>query len=174
MHFISIDNRSKGNDGKLYIHLENGQKIIMPDMINRVPALLLIHDGYRVLYGEAINSYLTPKVEVEQIKATQNNMEPIEISSFSSWGDMSGSITSDHYSYLDQNPDDLSAKEGNGSMRQQRSYVNYNHIDNITPIVDENDHKKKSRMGEEITIDKLQQQRNNELQQMMGKQGPRF
>jgi hypothetical protein len=29
-------------------------------------------------------------------------------------------------------------------------------------------------MGEEITIDKLQQQRNNELQQMMGKQGPRF
>jgi hypothetical protein len=53
IHFICIDKRVKDNN-KIFIILENGQKIIMPENVNRVPALLLLNQGYNVLYGEAI------------------------------------------------------------------------------------------------------------------------
>ena len=39
IHFICIDKRMKDTNNKIYIILENGQKIIMPENINRVPAL---------------------------------------------------------------------------------------------------------------------------------------
>ena len=51
VHFICIDKRAKKPDGKTYIILENGQQIVMPDNISKVPALLLLNDNYRVVYG---------------------------------------------------------------------------------------------------------------------------
>jgi hypothetical protein len=116
IHFICIDKRVKGEDGKTFIILENGQKIILPENISRVPALLLLTKGYQVLYGEQILEYLKPQQQVEVRQATQNNMEPM---AFSLGG---GSIVSDQYSFLDQAPEDLEAK-GNGGMRQMHNYV---------------------------------------------------
>jgi hypothetical protein len=49
IHFISIDKRVKEANNKVYIILENGQKIIMPENINRVPALLLLNQGYKFI-----------------------------------------------------------------------------------------------------------------------------
>ena len=115
IHFICIDKRVKDNN-KTYIILENGQKIILPETITRVPALLLLNKGYQVLYGDQILEFLKPRQEVEIRKATQNNMEPM---AFSLGG---GSIVSDQYSFLDQDPEDLEAK-GNGGMRQMHNYV---------------------------------------------------
>ena len=115
IHFICIDKRVKDGN-KTYIVLENGQKIILPDNITRVPALLLLNKGYQVLYGEQILEFLKPRQEVEVRQATQNNMEPM---AFSLGG---GSIVSDQYSFLDQDPEDLEAK-GNGGMRQMHNYV---------------------------------------------------
>ena len=54
IHFICIDKRIKDSNGKMFIVLENEQKIIMPENVNRVPALLLLNQGYQVLYGESI------------------------------------------------------------------------------------------------------------------------
>jgi len=115
IHFICIDKRVNENN-KTYIILENGQKIILPENITRVPALLLLNQGYQVLYGEQILEFLKPRQEVEVRKATQNNMEPM---AFSLGG---GTIVSDQYSFLDQDPEDLEAK-GNGGMRQMHNYV---------------------------------------------------
>ena len=115
IHFICIDKRVKDNN-KTYIILENGQKIILPENVTRVPALLLLNKGYQVLYGEQILEFLKPRQEVEVRKATQNNMEPM---AFSLGG---GTIVSDQYSFLDQDPEDLEAK-GNGGMRQMHNYV---------------------------------------------------
>ena len=44
IHFICIDKRVTENN-KTYIILENGQKIILPETVNRVPALLLLNQG---------------------------------------------------------------------------------------------------------------------------------
>ena len=121
IHFICIDKRVKDESGKTYIILENGQKIILPENVNRVPALLLLANGYQVLYGEQILEHLNPRQEVEVRQATQNNMEP---SAFSFGGGFSN-IVSDQYSFLDQAPEELEAK-GNGGMRQMHNYVDLN------------------------------------------------
>ena len=116
IHFICIDKRVKDENNKTYIVLENGQKIILPENVTRVPALLLLTKGYDVLYGEQILEYLKPRQQVEVRQATQNNMEPM---AFSLGG---GDIVSDNYSFLDQAPEDLEAK-GNGGMRQMHNYM---------------------------------------------------
>ena len=119
IHFICIDRRIKDNNNKTYIVLDNGQKIILPDNVVKVPALLLLNQGYQVLYGEQILQHLKPRQQVEVRQATQNNMEPM---AFSLGG---GSIASDQYSFLDQDASELSA-EGNGGMRQMHNYVDLN------------------------------------------------
>ena len=121
IHFICIDKRVKDTNNKTYIVLENGQKIILPDNITRVPALLLLKEGYQVLYGDQILEYLKPRQEVELRKATQNNMEPMAFS----FGSGFNNIVSDQYSFLDQAPEELEAK-GNGGMRQMHNYVDLN------------------------------------------------
>ena len=120
IHFICIDKRVKENN-KTYIVLENGQKIILPENVTRVPALLLLNKGYQVLYGEQILEHLKPSQEVAVRQATQNNMEPMAFS----FGGGFNSIVSDQYSFLDQAPEDLEAK-GNGGMRQMHNYVDLN------------------------------------------------
>ena len=123
IHFICIDKRVKESNNKTFIILDNGQKIILPENVTRVPALLLLTKGYEVLYGENILNYLKPSQEIEVRKATQNNMEPMSFS-FNSGGGF-GDIISDQYSFLDQAPEDLEAK-GNGGMRQMHNYVDLN------------------------------------------------
>ena len=121
VHFICIDKRVKDSNNKTYIVLENGQKIILPDNVTRVPALLLLNQGYTVLYGDQILQHLKPRQEVEVKQATQNNMEPMAFSFGGGFSD----IVSDQYSFLDQAPEDLEAK-GNGGMRQMHNYVDLN------------------------------------------------
>lgn len=120
IHFICIDKRVKEGN-KTYIILDNGQKIILPENVTRVPALLLLNQGYTVLYGEQILQHLKPRQEVEVRQATKNNMEPMAFS----FGGGLGDIVSDQYSFLDQAPEDLEAK-GNGGMRQMHNYVDLN------------------------------------------------
>lgn len=123
IHFICIDKRIKDANNKTYIILENQQKIILPENVTKVPALLLLNQGYQVLYGEKILEYLKPRQQQEVKQATQNNMEPMAFSLGGGGG--FGDIVSDQYSFLDQNEDDLKAT-GNGGMRQMHNYVDLN------------------------------------------------
>ena len=104
--------------------LDNGQKIVLPENVTKVPALLLLNEGYTVLYGEQILQKLKPRQEVEVRQATQNNMEPMAFSLGGGGG--FGDVVSDQYSFLDQNAEEMSAKEGNGGMRQMHNYVDIN------------------------------------------------
>jgi len=164
IHFICIDKRTKDANNKTYIILENGQNIILPDNVTRVPALLLLNQGYNVLYGEKILEYLKPKQEVEVRKATQNNMEPMAFSFGGGFGD----VVSDQYSFLDQAPEDLEAK-GNGGMRQMHNYVDLNYADNINTPSDEQNYKSANKIPQELTVEQLQQQREQEFQQIAPK-----
>jgi len=122
IHFICIDKRVKDTNNKTYIILENGQKIILPENITKVPALLLLNQGYKVLYGEQILQHLKPMQQQEVRQATQNNMEPM---AFSLGGGGFGDVVSDQYSFLDQGEEDLKTT-GNGGMRQMHNYVDLN------------------------------------------------
>ena len=156
IHFICIDKRTKDEKGKIFIILENGQKIIMPENVVKVPALLLLEQNYQVLYGDQIYEFFKPKQEVITRQATSNNMEPM---AFSLGG--GGSIVSDQYSFLDMNSDDLNAK-GNGGLRQMHNYVPLSYSDSISTPTEEHD-MKQNKVPEEMTIEKLQQIRDQEL-----------
>jgi hypothetical protein len=157
IHFICIDKRERDQNGKINIVLENGQKIIMPENVSKVPALLLLNQGYQVLYGDNIYNYMKPKQEVVTKQATNNNMEPM---AFSLGGGGFG-IVSDNYSFLDMDSEELNTK-GNGGMRQMHSYVPLNHSDTITTPTDDFDYKQDKLSGD-LTIEKLQQQREQEM-----------
>jgi hypothetical protein len=157
IHFICIDKREKDQSGKIFIVLENGQKIVMPENVTKVPALLLLSQGYQVLYGDNIYNYMKPKQEVVTRQATNNNMEPM---AFSLGGGGFG-IVSDNYSFLDMDSEELNTK-GNGGMRQMHNYVPLHHSDTITTPTDDFDYKKDKLSGD-LTIEKLQQQREQEL-----------
>lgn len=159
IHFICIDKRVKNAEGKINIVLENGQKIVMPENVTKVPALLLLNNNYQVLYGDNIYNHLKPSQEIATKQATQNNMEPMAFSL--GGGGCFGGIASDNFSFLDMDSEDLTAK-GNGGLRQMHNYVPLNHSDIISTPKDEFDYKK-GKSPEGMTIEKLQQQRDAEL-----------
>jgi hypothetical protein len=162
IHFICIDKRVKDTNNKTFIVLENGQKIIMPENINRVPALLLMNQGYQIVYGEAILQQFKVKQEVQVKKATFNNLEPMAFS----FGGGFGSVVSDQYSFLDMDSDSLAAK-GNGGLRQMHNYVDLNYSDQISTPADDFDYKA-TKIPEGLTVESLQQQRDQELQHLTG------
>ncbi len=166
IHFICIDKRVKDQNGKTYIVLQNGQKIIMPENVKRVPALLLLNQNYKVIYGDEIYSHLRPQVDTQIKQATKNNMEPVHFQDgFSAFGGFGGgSIVSDNYSFLDQSDADLSVK-GNGGLRQMHSYVTLNDSMNLTMKLPQDDHEYKAdKIKEgEMSVEALQRRREEEL-----------
>ena len=164
IHFICIDKRERDKNGKVNIILENGQKIIMPENVTKVPALLLLNDGYKVLYGDSIYTHLKPKHESATRQATNNNMEPM---SFSLGGSGGFGIMSDQYSFLDQDSDALNTK-GDGGLRQMHNYVTLNHSDVISTPTDEHKYNQ-DKVPENMTIEKLQQMRDQELSSISAK-----
>jgi hypothetical protein len=172
MHFLCIDRRVKEKDGKTYIVLENGERTQMPDMITKVPALLLLTEKkYDVLYGDNIYEYLKPRQQEVTRQATANNMEPMAFSlaGYGGAGAGFGGVVSDNFSFLDQGAEDLNAK-GSGGLRQMHNYFGLNQSDQIETPKDDFNYKQ-SKTGDNLTIEQLQQQRDNELSSITGKRG---
>ena len=122
LHFLCVDKRVNMPDGSIQLLIKNGQQVLLPPTITKVPALMLVNNGFHVLFGDQIYQHLQPKERIVQKKATFNQGEPdaFSFASFSPSG-----ITSDQYSFLDMNADDLLAK-GQGGLRQMHNYVNFN------------------------------------------------
>jgi hypothetical protein len=149
IHFICIDNRVKKADGSTYIILQNQQEIILPNTVDKVPALLLLNRGNQVIYGENIKKQLYPvKAQTQEVVS---NLEPDAFS----FCDMNASgVTSDNFSFLDQDNDSLSAK-GDGGLRQLRNNMKLDDVDQIeTPPDDYTPNK----VGE-VSMDELQSSR---------------
>ena len=164
IHFICIDNRVKDATGKIFIVLQNGQKIIMPENVTKVPALLLLNQNYKVIYGDDIYKHFKPTQQAQVKQATQNNMEPSAFG-FGGYGSAFGSgIVSDNYSFLDQNDDELSVK-GNGGVRQMHNYVSLNDSMNLTMQLptDEAEYKTDKMKEGETSVEALQRKRDAEM-----------
>ena len=154
MHFINIDKRVKKSNGETFIILENSQEIILPPTVKKVPALLLLNKNHQVISGIAdINNYLEPNTQASTVSATNNNGEPMAYSIGSS-----NYITSDNFSFLDQDPDSLLAKN-DGGMRQQHHYatINYSGVIDTPP-----DSYAPDKIGS-VSIEQLQTKRNSEI-----------
>ena len=152
--YLNIDKRYTQNN-EIYLILENQQKIILPKMITSVPALLLLDNNNKLLFGKDIYKHFKPK-QISLIKDATNNDEPNSFSLGSSFGN---TIMSDKFSFFDMDDNELSAK-GGGGTRQMHSYAAIDMNDKIeTP---EEDYEA-DKISEDITVSKLQEERAKQI-----------
>lgn len=160
LNCICIDKRCKDpKTSQIYVVLENGKQLILPPNIHSVPALLLVNQNFRVILGEEIIKHFEPKMR----KKFQNLNESLggEPAAFMfSQSSSNANIVSEQYTYYNASPEELSAK-GNGGSRQMYNYVRADMETN--PIHTPADSYKPDKVSGEVTIDKIQQQRNTEL-----------
>jgi hypothetical protein len=164
--FICIDKRV--NDPKTnqtYIVLENSSRVIMPPNIHSVPSLLLIKQNYKVLMGDEILKHYHPEMKALNQVAQKNNGEPMAYPLLSSSGGTN--IMSEQYTMYNMTPEELSAK-GKGGSRQMYNYVSAG--DDIKFIETPADTYRPDKLSNNVTIDTLQQQRLDEVAQIVPKQ----
>jgi hypothetical protein len=154
IHFINIDKRTKKQNGATYVILETGQELLLPPTINRVPALLLLNENHKVLFGNDIGNHLNTKNVAYTNPTVKQNGEPLAFS----LNNGGFGVASDNYSFLDQNPESLSAK-GDGGMRQQHHYAS---IDYSSTIETPPDNWQPDKIGQ-VSVEKLQETRNTDV-----------
>ena len=126
----------------------------MPENVTKVPALMLLNQNYKVLYGEDINQFFRPREQAIVKQVTHNNLEP---TSFSLGGGGYG-IVSDQYSFLDMDADSLTAK-GDGGVRQMHNYVTLEYVDKFNAVEEDTSNAKNANRLTEGDIEKYQRER---------------
>ena len=159
--FICIDKRSRDpNNGQVYVTLENGGKVIMPPNVHSVPSLLLVKQQYRVIMGDDILKYLHPEIKNTMTSKQGVQVEPSGYFLAASTGGTN--IISEKFTSYSMTPEELSAK-GNGGSRQMYNYISVKddmHLINTPP-----DNYRPDKVSHDITLDKLQQKRMDEIGQ---------
>jgi hypothetical protein len=160
LSFICVDKRERDKqNNQLYIILENGKRVMMPPHVHSVPALLQVKNNYNVILGNDIITLFQPMVEKKtEVAQRLGGGEPAAFQLAASNNGMN--IVSEKYTYYNASPDELSAK-GNGTSRQMYNYVPATHdtiVINTPP-----DNYRPDKVDSDITVDGLQQTRNNEI-----------
>uniref|UniRef100_A0A6C0D208 Glutaredoxin domain-containing protein n=1 Tax=viral metagenome TaxID=1070528 RepID=A0A6C0D208_9ZZZZ len=165
--FICIDKRHHDKrTNQTFVILENGSKVILPPNIHSVPAMLLINQKYRVLLGDEIMQHLHPKLKENNERATKFHGEPMGYA-IDSFGSAGSNIMSEQYTSYSMSADELSAK-GKSNNRPLYNYVSAN--DDIQFIETPSDTYRPDKLSNSVTIDSLQQQRMDEIGQIVPKQ----
>ena len=155
---ICIDKRFTKNN-VTYITLPNGQHFPLPPMINRVPVLLL-KPKFEILSGNQILDYLRPQQKKPEKTMIYSDPNPFDLSRDTL---RSSGVASDHYSFLDMEPQEL-APQGNGGLRQMYSYATVDGESPMTaPLMDD----KKGKMS--YSMEEIEQMRNQEFPELVKK-----
>ena len=164
--FICIDKRTRDNkSNQTFITLENGTKVILPPNVQSVPSLLFVKQGYRIIVGDDIIKHYHNTFK----SVSSEQRTPAGEPSAFYLGKPSGgtNIVSEQYTMYNLTPDELSAK-GISSNRQLYNYVSVN--DNIQFINTPEETYQADKVSNDVTIDKLQQSRLDEMANMTSKQ----
>jgi hypothetical protein len=158
---ICIDKRTRDPaNGQVYVTLENGGKVIMPPNVHSVPSLLLVKQQYRVIMGDDILKHLHPEIKNTMTSKQSVQVEPSGYFLAASTGGTN--IISEKFTSYSMTPDELSAK-GNGGSRQMYNYISVKddmHLINTPP-----DNYRPDKLSTDVTLDKLQQKRMDEIGQ---------
>lgn len=164
--FICIDKRKiDPKTYQTYILLENGTSVVLPPNIHSVPSLLLVNKNYKVILGDDILKHYHPQIKASNDNATGFHGEPSAFQLGTTSGGMN--IVSEQYTMYNMTPEELSAK-GSGENRQMYNYVSAN--DDIKLIPTPPDNYRPDKVSSNITIDTLQQQRMDEVSNVLPKQ----
>ena len=169
LNCICIDKRTRDpKTGQIQIILENGQTLMMPPNVHSVPAVLLVKQNFKVVLGEDILPLLHPLVKKQRDEATRHHGEPMgfSIGSYTSGG---MNIVSEKYTSYDMTPDELSAK-GKSANRPMYNYVqaDYQTLLIQTPP----DNYRPDKIGGDVSLDTLQQSRNEDVSKFFPNNSP--
>ena len=162
LNCICVDRRKVDpHSGQVHVVLEDGNTVLLPPNIHSVPALLLTKDNYRSVLGKAIVDQFKSDVNEANDMATGGNGEPF---GFSLGGKP---IQSESFTFFNASPDELSAK-GEGGTRPLYHYVPAN--GDPPTINTPPDTYKPNKVSKDVTVDSIQQQRTNEINQTIQQQ----
>lgn len=166
IHFINVDKRITDR-GYTYAILDNGQKINIPRVIEKVPAIILLNEGNSVLFGNSIYQYFGLNLLVNNERYNQqsrnsimNNRDP-EPFTFDGISSSCIGITSDKYSFLDIPAEDMLA-QGNGGLSQLHTYITIGDYENGTLRIEApEDNGTEPKVS--MSLNQLQEQRESEI-----------
>ena len=191
LNYIRVDKDTiQKKQNQMFIILGNGRQIPFPKEIRMTPTLLIIQsNGQPAILSqiEQIYQYFQPRQEQQVKEATKNNMEP-EAFSF-----LGGNIVSDKYGLLGEGDSYATfmadpEQNAHGGMSQMHNYMDLNKANQTLEPIQQppqqqyqqnlpfaQPQQSKSRMGEGITVENLQKQRDQDLQKITGQhQQPRY
>ena len=159
LNCICIDKRTREpQSNQTYILLESGKKVIMPPNVHSVPALLLVKQNYKVIFGDDILACFGSTVKEQNDIATNSQGEPMGYHIKSSNSGMN--IMSEKYTSYNLTVEELATK-GTGKNRQLYDYVSADQDNNV--IYTPNDVYKPDKLSNNVTIENLTQKRNEEF-----------
>jgi len=154
---ICVDRRFTKNN-VTYVTLPDGKHVALPPMINRVP-ILLLKPKFEILSGNQILDFLRPQVKRQEKTMLYTDPNPFDLSRDTL---RSSGVASDHYSFLDMEPQEL-APQGNGGLRQMYSYATVEgDVPMNAPMED-----KKGKMS--YSMEEIEQMRNQEFPELVRK-----
>lgn len=157
IYFVSIDDRiSHPETGKTMIKLRNGDQILLPPNIVRIPSMIVVNQGNKVVIGSRdILKILQPQVDIAATRSDNKQSDTFRPASDVTlpgapthfkgdlinyeFGNMMGSVSSDKFSFI--------GSTDGGSVQQLE-----------TPKDDYDKSK-----GESLSIEKLIEKRNLEV-----------
>ena len=74
IHFVCIDKRTQSENNQTYAVLERGNTVLIPPMVDRVPALLLLTNNNEIFFGNQINDKLELDFGAKILDKYENNM----------------------------------------------------------------------------------------------------
>lgn len=164
--FICIDKRSiDPKTNQMFIVLESGAKVVLPPNIHSVPSLLLVNKSYKVLMGDEIIKHYHPEIKSMNNQAVGSAGEPMGFPLGMSSGGTN--IVSEQFTMYNASTEELSAI-GLGGNRQMYNYVSASNDIQIIPTPP--DTYRPDKLSNSVTIDTLQQQRMDEVAQIVTKQ----
>jgi len=155
---ICIDQRKVNSlKGQTHITLENGNTVLLPPNVYSVPSLLLVKENYRCVVGNDIKNIYKTKISEKQDSAYRGDGEPQAFSLGAK------DIQSEQFTFYNSTTEDLSAK-GSGGLRPLYHYVP---VDGNISISTPPDTYRANKVGQDITVDAIEQQRTEEMEKNM-------
>lgn len=148
----------------MLIMLENGTKVALPPTVSSVPSLLLVNKNYVVAVGlsnimRELNTEAIPNGTMtrnnERVEPSEKEFISYEIGSYTS----NQNIVSERFTDYNLSPEALSSK----GQSKDRDLYNYVPVDGVQYISTPDETYKPDKMSADMTIDRLQQMRNQDI-----------
>ena len=165
LNCVCVDKRSRDqNNNQMLIMLENGTKVALPPTVSSVPSLLLVNKNYVVAVGlsnimRELNTEAIPNGTMtrnnERVEPSEKEFISYEIGSYTS----NQNIVSERFTDYNLSPEALSSK----GQSKDRDLYNYVPVDGVQYISTPDETYKPDKMSADMTIDRLQQMRNQDI-----------